>query len=323
MRIRGVGRAKLIAKWARTQFGSPGALILGYHRIAQSSWDPQQLCVSPHIFEEHLDVLTRLTRPISLQQFVSNLISGDDIKRSVVVTFDDGYADTLSIGLPLLEKYGVPATVFVPTGMIDKPFWWCAIQEVVEDAPDLPDEFEIEVGGDRFQWERRQKNSGDRAAVVHSLCVYFRSLPVPRIEEALNRLRAVFDVPARDKSSAWAMGRVQISELAKSELIDIGSHTVTHASLNGLSAEEQKVELCQSKLELEDITGRHVSSFSYPNGAVSRNAPGILSELGFNCGVTSNVRPVTRRDDPFLLPRPFVGNWDGDQFSRWLVRWLR
>ena len=207
--------------------------------------------------------------------------------------------------------------------MIDKPFWWCAIQEVVEDAPDLPEEFEIEVGGDRFQWERMQKTSGDRAAVVHSLCAYFRSLPAPRIEEAMSHLRTVFDVPARDESSAWAMGKGQISELAKSELIDIGSHTVAHASLNGLTAEEQKVELCQSKVELEDITGRHVSSFAYPSGAVSRHAPGILSELGFNCGVTSNVRPVTKRDDPFLLPRPFVGNWDGDQFSRWLARWLR
>jgi peptidoglycan/xylan/chitin deacetylase (PgdA/CDA1 family) len=40
--------------------------------------------------------------------------------KHAVVTFDDGYEDNYSNGLPVLAKYGVPATVFVVTGDIGR-----------------------------------------------------------------------------------------------------------------------------------------------------------------------------------------------------------
>ena len=51
---------------------------------------------------------------------------------TVVVTVDDGYRDFYRVGWPALRKYGIPATLFVVTGFIDREccLWvdrvtWC------------------------------------------------------------------------------------------------------------------------------------------------------------------------------------------------------
>ena len=53
-----------------------------------------------------------------LQQLAQGLQDGNLPHRSIVVTFDDGYAANLHNAKPLLERYDIPATVFLTTGCI-------------------------------------------------------------------------------------------------------------------------------------------------------------------------------------------------------------
>ena len=115
----------------------------------------------------------------------------------------------------------------------------------------------------------------------------------------------------------------QIASLADSSLIEIGSHTVTHASLDSLETEDQYTELRQSKAQLEEISGQRIVSFAYPNGAVSAETPGIANELGFLCGCTCRAERVASTCNPYLLPRLLIRDWNGEQFSRWLRWWMR
>src|SRR5262245_22040769 len=102
------------------------ALILMYHRVAEPPMDPWYLSVSPRHFAEQLDVLRQHARLLRVDQLSRALRDGDVPDRSVVVTFDDGYADNLRTAKSLLELYNVPATVFLTTGYIgqDREFWW-------------------------------------------------------------------------------------------------------------------------------------------------------------------------------------------------------
>ena len=84
------------------------ALILLYHRIAELELDPWNLCVTPDHFAEQLEVLQKYANPISLKQLVSFHRAGNIPERTVVVTFDDGYADNLHYAKPILEKYQTP-----------------------------------------------------------------------------------------------------------------------------------------------------------------------------------------------------------------------
>src|SRR5438552_4939252 len=101
MRIRGIGTLRHAARQVRGRFAHQ-ALILTYHRIAEVRSDPWALCVRPHYFAEHLEVLRRDYHPLPLAQLAAAMMAGNIPRRAVVVTFDDGYANNLSQAKPRL-----------------------------------------------------------------------------------------------------------------------------------------------------------------------------------------------------------------------------
>ena len=321
MRIRGIGTAKRIAGWARSRFHG-GPIILAYHRVADSAWDPQHLCVSPENFAAQLEILTRVAQPISLERVEQALSEGQQLEPSFVVTIDDGYADTLEEAAPILERFAVPATVFVTTGIIGKPFWWCEVQQMVEESAALPEKVEVRAGDYQFRWVKVSDAPRDRARLIQSIGDFFRLLPFGLQDEAVSKLWTAFNCTASD-AQIKAMTMEQVSSLSESQFVDIGSHTVTHTSLQYLGAEDQRMELRKSKAELEAICGRPVTSCSYPNGRISSETPAIAKELGYSSACTSQEELVAPGCNPFLLPRLWVGDWDGVQISKWLRWWLR
>jgi peptidoglycan/xylan/chitin deacetylase (PgdA/CDA1 family) len=152
MRVPGIKRVKQSARWLRSRF-VPGALILGYHRIADAPDDPLGLCVSSRHFAEQLEVLRKYTNPISLRELIRALVEGTLPKRAVVVTFDDGYADNLYAARPLLEQHHVPATVFVATGNLGREFWWDELANIVFTAEMLPTQLHLSINRATYEWE--------------------------------------------------------------------------------------------------------------------------------------------------------------------------
>ncbi len=110
-----------------------GLSILLYHRVTEVPSDPWALSVTPDHFAGHLEILREYTRPISLQQLSQGLREGNLPDCSVVVTFDDGYADNLLNAKPLLERYDVPATVFLATGLVEhwREPWWDELEQLL------------------------------------------------------------------------------------------------------------------------------------------------------------------------------------------------
>jgi peptidoglycan/xylan/chitin deacetylase (PgdA/CDA1 family) len=119
---------------------------LVYHRINELRSDPWALGVTPRRFAEHLEVLRDCARPIRLEQLSGALLDGSLPDRSVVVTFDDGYADNLYNAKPLLERYDVPATVFVTTGYVGsgREFWWDELDRLLLQPGTLPEALRLE-----------------------------------------------------------------------------------------------------------------------------------------------------------------------------------
>jgi peptidoglycan/xylan/chitin deacetylase (PgdA/CDA1 family) len=96
--------------------------ILMYHSVSdRPNVETRPLAVRPSAFAEQLSYLKESGfTPLTVTGLVTSL-RGDDHhlpKRPVAVTFDDGYADFHSEALPLLERYDVPATVFLTSGWV-------------------------------------------------------------------------------------------------------------------------------------------------------------------------------------------------------------
>ncbi len=119
MRLPGKSRSIAAARWIRSRAG-PRAVVLGYHRVAEEGQDPLRLCTPPSVLERHLQAIRRHGRPVRLLDLAAATGSGHPPPGAVAVTFDDGYADVLLAAKPLLERYEIPATVFVVTGYLGR-----------------------------------------------------------------------------------------------------------------------------------------------------------------------------------------------------------
>ncbi len=106
--------------------GTPGTLVLCYHAVSPTF--PAPLSVTPEDLERQLVLLLR--RGYVGATF-SGALEGPGGRGTLVVTFDDAYRSVLELGLPILERLGVPGTVFAPTDHIgsERPMVWPGIDQ--------------------------------------------------------------------------------------------------------------------------------------------------------------------------------------------------
>ena len=96
--------------------------ILGYHRVGEFKGDHVPT-VSARAFERQLHYVARFHyRVLSLDEVIEGFDRGHPLpRRSVVMTFDDGYEETSTVAWPILKRFGFPAVVFVAPGEIGRP----------------------------------------------------------------------------------------------------------------------------------------------------------------------------------------------------------
>lgn len=102
-------------------FPKPGgrASILMYHSLTEKTdyrWN-----VTPADFKRQMIYIKESGRPvIPLAELVRRLKAKEPLGDSIVLTLDDGYADIFTGGLPVLQEYDFPATVFMPTDLFGR-----------------------------------------------------------------------------------------------------------------------------------------------------------------------------------------------------------
>ena len=95
-----------------------GLVVLIYHRVGGHT--PVTVDLPTAVFDDQIAELAATTNVLSLDDAVARLGAGDDLTGSVVVTFDDGTVDFVDEALPVLERHGVPATLYVATQHVEK-----------------------------------------------------------------------------------------------------------------------------------------------------------------------------------------------------------
>jgi peptidoglycan/xylan/chitin deacetylase (PgdA/CDA1 family) len=347
MRIRGMGQIKRAAQRIRYRF-SPGVLILLYHRVIELPCDPYRQAVTPQHFAEHLEVLKKCANVLPFAQAMEALRSGKLPHRAVVITFDDGYADNFYNANPLLERYDIPATVFVTSGYIGKEyeFWWDELERLLLGSEPLPQKLNLDVNGKSYHWElgeattyREEERKRDR-----TWCVWQQDAPPhPRLRffREIYKLLQPFSIPEKksllEQLSVWIHagpeGRITHRTLSADELVcldkgglvEIGAHTVTHPVLSTLSIPNQQSEIQQSKADLENILGRPVRSLAYPHGSqgdYTKATMAIAQKAGFDYACSTRFNLAWHNADRFQLPRIGVEDCKGEVFSHQLEEWL-
>jgi Polysaccharide deacetylase len=118
---------------AAGRLAQPSAVILMYHSVVE---EPQRTANSIRIsqsrvsFESQMSALARRFDPVTIEQVVRFAAQGRPLPRwPVAVTFDDGFADNYEVVLPILSRYGVPATFYITVNAVQTgtPPWYCRL----------------------------------------------------------------------------------------------------------------------------------------------------------------------------------------------------
>ena len=280
--------------------GRSGKLnIFIFHRVRPAidplfPWDLDAVA-----FEKLLAFLRRWCNPLPLGEAVTRLTEHALPPAAASLTFDDGYADNLTVALPLLKRFGVPATVFVAPGYLDGGRMWNdtvieSIRSSREATLDLRDE------------GLSAHAVGTTEAKQRTIATFLADLkyrPAPERERLANRIadRARATLP-----DDLMLTTAQVRELRQGG-VEIGAHTITHPILARTEASVAEREIRDSKRALESILQEEVPLFAYPNGQPGKDYGAehveMVRQAGFLAGVSTAKGVATARSHLFELPR--------------------
>lgn len=336
-------RLKQAERWLKYRFLSHG-LILVYHRVTDLPNDPSLLAVNPQRFTRHMEILRSFYKPLPLHQLVYELHEKKITHRAVAITFDDGYADNYQQAKPILEKYEIPATVFVTAGHIgsQREFWWDELDRLVLQPGPIPNRLSLCIQGEDYRWENdkldqysmstfqgygdwhieREDNPHPRHRLFREIYDRIHSLPEHERQRVLDGLRTWIGIGPNGRESHRSLTQEEVILLEQAGLVEVGDHTMVHSDLAALPVDEQRQEIQQSKDCLETILHHPVRSFAYPYGSNTLATIAILSELGFEYACSTQGDAVWPNANQFKLPRLGVRDWDQHEFTHWLSWWM-
>ena len=254
--------------------------VLAYHRVlprqpeAGFPFDLELMSAWQDEFEWQMAFVKRHYDVISCAQLASLLDAGRWPDRgTALITFDDGFRDNHQYALPVLQRHGLSATIFVTTDYIgtDRHYWFdVLVHDLLHTrATHLslgPGQEDVAVG----------PSEAERRALSDQLLRRAKRLPNTRREQQIAEWRAQLAVgpqPGVDYRVHQPMGWDEVRALVAGGL-EVGSHTVSHPVLPQVESDDDlRRELLQSKQTLESGLGRPVIALAYPTGG-----PGAYSE---------------------------------------------
>ncbi len=268
--LRSAPGGALVAAIERAESRRPNLLrILTYHRVLDpEGFDEQMLHLSEHYDVVGLDDL--------LAVFTQGRVLGP---RSIMITFDDADRDVGEIAWPVLKRYGLPASVFVPTGYPDRPdrvFWWEHLEQALECTPRRD---AIAGPGGTLPLRR----AADRRRAASLLKRTLKALP---LDEAVARAEAIGGELAAPPAESRVLGWEALRRLAR-EGLTVASHSRTHPFMDRVSLEEARAEIAGARDDLLREIGPAPPAFAFPDGRFCAEVLQVLREEGFVCAFTT------------------------------------
>jgi peptidoglycan/xylan/chitin deacetylase (PgdA/CDA1 family) len=295
------GSAAAYARLLRTR----GAVILMYHSVSDrrsAPWVFPRNQLSPRVFERQLRFLARRRRVVSLTRLAEMLEENRDPEAgTVVLTFDDGYVDNRDTAAPILERFGLPATLFLPTDYVNngETNWadrmHCMITWRTRNRITMP-------GPEGVAFDLSK--TADLGQFTQAIGAKLLSLDRGGRERLLGELEAQL-CPAR-RPPRLTLTWDEVRDLTERfPLFDIGGHTVNHLDLSACDLPTATREIVDCKRTIESELGRRVEHFSFPYSRSTDRTCTVVRDAGYRSAVAAG-RGEVRADcasPRFALPR--------------------
>ncbi len=293
-----------VTKLGRSLTNRDGSFIFFGHRVGESV-EGYLGVLRPAWLESQLEYLTRHFEIIGLDTLVSCFENGTRVPpRTAVLTFDDGFRDTYDVALPLLERFGVRATVFVVTGSLaDGQLPWSQRLGVLFERTQNVEVLHVMLGATPVSLRTPSERRRAYGSVKSTISGYPRRERNRVIEEFTRLLRVE---PPRDRMMTWDHARE-----AAAAGHTIGAHTFSHALLARVAKQEAEEEMLVSLDQVREQLGIERPHFCFPAGSVDGDLIRSARRLGFRSSfLPGQARRINQIDngDQFTLSRVGLPN---------------
>ena len=301
--LQGIERSGGYQAIAKSRWRKDRLLILCYHGVSyedEHQWDGS-LYVPPGLLEERLRILREMQCSIlPLHEAIERLYAGTLPERSVAITFDDGYDDFAGVAFPILERYRVPVTVYLPTLRcgIDYPIFQIAASYVLWKArgkrmtiPELDGmtvDLDTPAGRNNALNAMRRAGAGKRMLEKNEL-----------VKSVAGRLRVDYDAIAR-RRLLRIMSPDDVTKLS-AQGVDFELHTHSHNAPRDREGFLREIEANRERIC--QMTGRRAHHFCYPSGGYAPEFEPWLKDAGVISATTCDPGLASRSTSTLLLPR--------------------
>lgn len=307
----GTGIRQALSAWERKRVGGRRVLIVSYHRVVGDFRESVAssipgLLVSQRTFERHLEDAHRAGYELASLSDALRVLAGEKRARKdlFVVTFDDGYRDVYRYAHPVLQRKGVPSTIYLPSQVIgtSRRFSHDRLYHLLQLARRAGGVAEWPV---HAEWGRAFSAAIASGNAAISACIdgFLSCSKSEQVDSAIEflegRLSGRGELLPKDGD---VMDWEEVRRMARSGT-ELGAHTLRHVVLTNESAETIGSEVAQSKAQIEREAGVAVRDFAYCNGWYSNEVVSALIAAGFRSGVTTEDVPNRVGSSPFTLKR--------------------
>ena len=271
-------------------------LVLCYHRVVRNphrhAASAPAMLVSQRTLSAQLDWIGRRYRFVDLDELARSVEEGHRHRRPIAaVTFDDGYADVFRYALPVLNRKGIPAAVFVVTDLVGSRelLLHDRLHALLREANRRFGASGLVSLLDRHRLERpRDRADGVWPPLRITLLAerLLATLPRASLDRLVSALEHYVTIP---RAVAFRMRPLDWRMLAAMQAagVTIGSHTRSHRVLPNERPEDVADELRSSRRALEEKLGTPVVHFSYPNGHFSEATVCAVRAAGYRYAYTT------------------------------------
>jgi peptidoglycan/xylan/chitin deacetylase (PgdA/CDA1 family) len=247
---------------------------------------------------------------------------GTATQDGILITFDDGLESLCDLGIPILKKYEVPATVFITSEWTIKhlePAIFALEYHLYNNTPAL-----LNISGNDFLFEKKINTKEEIAIVMGEIWdeLFAKKIsPLSFTHEQIKLSGSSLAAFTRtDNAGSWQT--VPWSELRKAceeNIIEIGAHGKTHTPWTWLSNEQLENELAENRRQISEQLGLETRACSFPHGLYSKQSLEISGkhfEYGFANRIVSNGQVIekfniSRYNVPYQRPNNI----------QWLIRY--
>jgi peptidoglycan/xylan/chitin deacetylase (PgdA/CDA1 family) len=284
-----------------------GAMILMYHGIVDSDdarWIDPRFSVSISTFEAQMKFLRRHRHVISMTELVDTIDRKKTVRPgTVVITFDDGYKNTLDTAAPILKRCDLPAIVYLATGYVSREkgqfidVLFSAFRGRTRYALDLPDQG-IDASSNLRDSEVARRIYLD---IAHRLMVSSFEDRERLLGEVVEQLEPLDRARAPRLTLTWE----EVHHLQRIHpRFEIGVHTRNHVDLTSSSPEAVSNEISGSVEDLRRELGTTPLHFSFPFGRSNDRARTAAMEAKLrSAAVTEPASLASSGADVFGLSR--------------------